>query len=183
MWIFRFVLLKERNMLLTMEHAYKEETETWPNPERIDKVEESMDNLESVVRERNRAYYELETGESGEQERIIRSGPFGLDVGYVKQEHTLPRKYNIAYRKMLRYRYHTNWGKEVREFHARYLELKRKEEWNSRMTQMRKVAWILQRFPDSDEEAIKEKYPLADINAVKRWYKVKGHHTNEQFNV
>ena len=180
---FRYILLKERNMLLTMEHNYKEEVLAMPNQERIDKVEESMDNLETVVRERNRAFYELETGESGERERIIRSGPFGIDVGYVKQEHTLPRKYNIPYRKMLRYRYHTSWGPEVREFHARYLELRRKEEWNERMTQMRKVSWILKRFPDSDEDAIKEKYPLADINAVKRWYKIKGHHSNQQFNV
>ena len=182
-FVFRFVLLKERNMLLTMEEAYKQETEIMPNQERIDKVEESMENLEYVVRERNRAYFELETGESGEQERIIRPGPFGIDVGYVKQEHTLPRKYNIPYRQMLKFKYHTSWGKEVKEFHARYLELRRKEEWNERMTQMRKVAWILKRFPDSDEAAIKEKYPKADLNAVKRWYKVKGHHTNQQFDV
>ena len=170
-------------MLLTMEEAYKQETEIMPNQERIDKVEESMENLEHVVRERNRAYFELETGESGEQERIIRPGPFGIDVGYVKQEHSLPRKYNIPYRQMLKFKYHTSWGKEVKEFHARYLELRRKEEWNERMTQMRKVAWILKRFPDSDEAAIKEKYPKADLNAVKRWYKVKGHHTNQQFDV
>ena len=30
-------------------------------------VEESMKNLENVVRERNKAYYELETGQDGEQ--------------------------------------------------------------------------------------------------------------------
>lgn len=30
-------------------------------------VEESMKNLEDVVRERNRAYFELETGETGER--------------------------------------------------------------------------------------------------------------------
>ena len=38
------------------------------------KVEESMENLEEVVRERNRAYFELETGMSGERERVIRTG-------------------------------------------------------------------------------------------------------------
>ena len=46
-------------MLMTMEHAYKEAVEKFPNPERLDKVEESMDNIESVVRERNRAYFEV----------------------------------------------------------------------------------------------------------------------------
>lgn len=34
----RFVLLKERNMLLTMEHDAKQEYRLFPNPERIDKV-------------------------------------------------------------------------------------------------------------------------------------------------
>ena len=37
-YIYRFVLLKERNMLLTMEHAYKEAVLPMPNEERIDKV-------------------------------------------------------------------------------------------------------------------------------------------------
>jgi len=64
---YRFVLLKERNMLMTMEKACKEECEIFPNPERLDKVEDSMINLETVVRERNRAYHMLETGETGER--------------------------------------------------------------------------------------------------------------------
>ena len=178
-----YVLLKERNMLLTMEQEYQRQVEKMPNPERIDKVEQSMENLETVVRERNRAYYELETGESGERERIIRPGPFGLDVGYVKMEHLLPRKYNIEYRKMLRYRYHTSWNKDVRDFHARFLEMRRQEERMERLKQMRNAARVLQRFPESDDKALQEKYPKADINAVKRWYKVKGHHGNDQFNV
>ena len=50
-----------------MEEACKNATEIFPNPERIDKVKESMHNLESVVRERNRAYHMLETGETGER--------------------------------------------------------------------------------------------------------------------
>ena len=67
-----YILLKERNMLLTMEAAHKEEFAAMPNPERIDKVEMSMENLEDVVRERNRAYWELEVGVSGERERTFR---------------------------------------------------------------------------------------------------------------
>lgn len=61
------MLLKERNMLMTMEEACQRAVETFPNPERLDKVQDSMDNLESVVRERNRAYHLLETGETGER--------------------------------------------------------------------------------------------------------------------
>lgn len=54
-------------MLLTMEEAYKEKFEYFPNPERLDKVEDSMCNLETVVRERNKAYHLLETGTTGER--------------------------------------------------------------------------------------------------------------------
>ena len=39
-----------------------------------------MENLEEVVRERNRAYFELETGGSGERERVIRQGKLKLTV-------------------------------------------------------------------------------------------------------
>ena len=100
-----YILLKERNMLLTMEEAYKVEALEMPNPERLDKVDESMENVEYVVRERNRAYFELETGVSGEAERRIQTGPFGLPVGYTPKEHAVPWKLNAEYRKFLRYRY------------------------------------------------------------------------------
>jgi len=36
--VYRYVLLRERNMLFTMEHEAKEEFFLFPNPERIDKV-------------------------------------------------------------------------------------------------------------------------------------------------
>lgn len=61
------MLLKERNMLMTMEEACEKALEIFPNPERLDKVQDSMNNLETVVRERNRAYHLLETGETGER--------------------------------------------------------------------------------------------------------------------
>ena len=46
-------------MLLTMEEAFKDKMAPMPNPERMDKVELSMEHLEEVVRERNRAYWQL----------------------------------------------------------------------------------------------------------------------------
>lgn len=74
-----FVLLKERNMLLTMQEAGKEQLELFASPERIDKVEESMCNLEDVVRERNKAYWQLEVGEheTGERRAVYRRDQFG----------------------------------------------------------------------------------------------------------
>ncbi|KAH9376287.1 hypothetical protein HPB48_015013 [Haemaphysalis longicornis] len=93
-----YVLLKERNMLLTMEQAAKDEVELFPNPERIDKasllVKESMNNLEAVVRERNEAYYLLETGESGEQPWVPKENIYGLVCNFALKEHLMPRKSN-----------------------------------------------------------------------------------------
>ena len=76
----RYVLLKERNMLITMEDACNDAYELFPSPERIDKVEMSMKNLETVVRERNEAYYKLETGESGEQPSVYVFNCFGMQI-------------------------------------------------------------------------------------------------------
>lgn len=77
-----YVLLKERNMLLTMEEDAKSECRLFPSPERLDKIEESMENLESVVRERNRAYHLLETGETGERSVKDEVNYFGLNFKY-----------------------------------------------------------------------------------------------------
>lgn len=54
-------------MLLTMEHECDRQFEVFPSPERIDKVQDSMNNIETVVRERNKAYHLLETGKNGER--------------------------------------------------------------------------------------------------------------------
>ena len=94
-YIDRFVLLKERNMLLTTEHAYLEALQTMPNQERLDKVDMSMENLEEVVRERDRAYHELEVGGSGEVEREIIEGPFGIGEGYMQVRNRVPK---VCYR-------------------------------------------------------------------------------------
>ena len=48
---------------------------------------------------------------------------------------------------------------------------------------MRRCANLLKRFPDSDDEALKEKFPLVDINQVKRWKRVLGHHHNYEYDV
>ena len=92
MFLSRYVLLKERNRLLTMEEEYRYQHELFPNPERIDKVistilihcsgraspsfhfqvEESMRNIMTVVRERDVAYQLLETGKTGEQTPQLR---------------------------------------------------------------------------------------------------------------
>ena len=84
-----YVLLKERNMLLTMEHAHKIRRIQMPSPERLDRIKEvlllfnqlpnmwllkSMENVEAVVHERNDAFLRLETGDGASPpERTITS--------------------------------------------------------------------------------------------------------------
>jgi large subunit ribosomal protein L47 len=43
-------------------------------------VEESMNNLEAVVRERNEAYFMLETGQTGERPVYRRKGSVGEKI-------------------------------------------------------------------------------------------------------
>uniref|UniRef100_H2ZFI3 Large ribosomal subunit protein uL29m n=1 Tax=Ciona savignyi TaxID=51511 RepID=H2ZFI3_CIOSA len=50
-----FVLLKERNMLQTLELHCKTEDEPIPGPDRLEKVAESMSNLRDVLDEREEA--------------------------------------------------------------------------------------------------------------------------------
>ena len=77
-----YVLLKEKNMLLTMEHECDVQNELFPSPERIDKVQESMSNIETVVRERNKAYHLLETGRDGERPARMEANRLGLRFLY-----------------------------------------------------------------------------------------------------
>lgn len=89
-----YVLLKEKNMLLTMEHECKDKMELFPSAERIDKVEISMENLETVVRERNKAYHLLETGVDGEQKKYIKENQLGINFKYAETEHLIPQEIN-----------------------------------------------------------------------------------------
>lgn len=114
-----YILLKERNMLLTMEHECNEKMEIFPNPERIDKVKISMENLETVVRERNKAYHLLETGETGERPQRIVANSLGLRVTYKSCEHVLPPYMNTKWIKSRNIGY---GGRAVSKFLLKFRE-------------------------------------------------------------
>lgn len=106
-------------MLYTMEEECKQKTHLFPNPERIDKVEESMKNLENVVRERNEAYYFLETGESGERPSYMIRNSLGLRVRRRATEHLIPKYMNTEWKK----KNHIGFsGHAVRKFLQHYRE-------------------------------------------------------------
>ncbi|XP_011495843.1 PREDICTED: 39S ribosomal protein L47, mitochondrial [Ceratosolen solmsi marchali] len=166
-----YVLLKERNMLLTMEHACNDEYVIFPNPERYDKVEESMKNLENVVRERNEAFYFLETGESGERPSVYVNNILGLKQCYKLCQHIIPKYCNLSWKEKHRFGFN---GYAVRKF----LRLYREKLWNikrkNRNRESNAAITLLKKFPDLDIEALKHKYPSIDINKVLRHNKLKG---------
>lgn len=55
-----YVLLKEKNMLLTLDHECKRLGIPVPGPTRLNKVERSMDKVEIVIKEREKAILDLE---------------------------------------------------------------------------------------------------------------------------
>lgn len=169
----RFVLLKERNMLLTMEESAKEETELFPSPERIDKVEDSMENLEFVVRERNEAYHYLERGETGERPAEMRTGVFGLRYHHKMFQHLIPEYLNSKHRtRFPKFREH---DRDVKDFLLKYREKLYLEKRRAKNRNFNHVVGLLNRFPEMDMQALKEQYPDVDIDQAKRSRKYGGH--------
>ncbi|CAG4977251.1 unnamed protein product [Colias eurytheme] len=169
-----YILLKERNMLYTMEHECEEKVRLFPNPERIDKVQESMDNIETVVRERNVAYYQLETGETGERPADDVINVFGLPEKYQKQEYYIPKFMNSRWvRPYLEHGYISSMA--VKKFLRLYKEKQFNEERKARNRDFNHVQHLLKRFPDMDMDKLKAEYPNVDIEKAKRSKKARGH--------
>lgn len=157
-----YVLLKERNMLLTMEYDAKKECELFPSPERIDKVEESMENLEEVVRERNRAYYELETGETGERPFEMRQDIIGREYRYDMSEHVIPEALSDTPAEEF-----YDCDKDVEDFQLRLQEKEHIAKVKESRRRMSIVKRLLKQNPNLDEEALQNEYPEIDIEKVK----------------
>ncbi|XP_050536093.1 39S ribosomal protein L47, mitochondrial [Daktulosphaira vitifoliae] len=167
-----FVLLKERNMLLTMEEECKSQFELFPNPERIDKVELSMANLETVVRERNKAYYDLEIGENGERPGEMVTNLLGLNFFYRKFEHLIPQFLNRKWREK-----HTfnRVNGNIEKFQKFYREKIHNEKRKARNRDKNHVMHLMKRYPNLDMEAVKQQFPSVDIEKIKDYKKARGH--------
>lgn len=109
-----YVLLKERNMLLTMEEEYKRENVAFPSPERIAKVDNSMENLLGVVKERDIAYNLLETGETKEIISYKRYNSFGFLQYYKPKEYHMPWYLNTKWKLLYHNRQLPKWSKYYR---------------------------------------------------------------------
>ncbi|XP_065086903.1 large ribosomal subunit protein uL29m [Ochlerotatus camptorhynchus] len=172
-----FVLLKERNMLLTMEYECNDKMELFPSPERLDKVNEAMNNLEDIVRERNRAYYELETGETGERPAKLATNQLGLKFYYRMVEHVIPKYANKKWNETHKFFYRGSAvHKFLRLYRERLYNVKRKQKNRDR----NEVMGLLKRYPNMDRAAIAEKYPSVDVDKLLKYDKIRGNYDSSK---
>jgi len=159
-----YVLLKEKNMLLTMEYNCKEECELFPSPERLDKVKDSMACLEEVVRERNECYWQLEVGEEAPKSQTNTELDPNDPLAAIRRAAEAVTE--VRDRASLRFEYALK-------------EKERKLKKNQLNLQTREVVSLMKRFPQMDMEALQAKYPDVNIDKLRMAKKTRGHH---QFN-
>uniref|UniRef100_A0A674AUK8 Large ribosomal subunit protein uL29m n=1 Tax=Salmo trutta TaxID=8032 RepID=A0A674AUK8_SALTR len=94
-----YVLLKEKNMLLTIEQESKRQRIQMPSPERLKKIERSMKRLDTVVKEREDALRLLQTGQERARPGAWRKDVFGRVYWYRFREHALPWYMNKRYKR------------------------------------------------------------------------------------
>ncbi|XP_032154406.1 39S ribosomal protein L47, mitochondrial [Sapajus apella] len=92
-----YVLLKERNMLLTLEQEAKRQILPMPSPERLEKVVESMDALDTVVQEREDAIRLLQTGQERARPGAWRRDIFGRVIWHKFKPWPIPWHLNKRY--------------------------------------------------------------------------------------
>ncbi|KAK2530887.1 Mrpl47 [Columba livia] len=94
-----YVLLKEKNMLLTLEQESKRQLKPMPSPERLEKVEKSMKNIDLVVKERETALRLLQTGHEKPVPGEWRHDFLGRTYWYTYKEWPIPWYLNKKYKK------------------------------------------------------------------------------------
>ncbi|XP_067898358.1 39S ribosomal protein L47, mitochondrial isoform X1 [Heterodontus francisci] len=94
-----YVLLKEKNMLLTLEQEAKRQRLQMPSPERLKKVERSMARIDSIVQEREDALRLLQTGQEKGRPGAWRRDIFGQNFWCKFREWPIPWYLNKIYRR------------------------------------------------------------------------------------
>ncbi|MBN3311279.1 RM47 protein, partial [Amia calva] len=92
-----YVLLKEKNMLQTVEQEAKRQRVQMPSPERLKKVERSMKRLDTVLKEREDALRLLQTGQEHARPGAWRKDVFGRTFWYRFKEWAIPWYMNRRY--------------------------------------------------------------------------------------
>lgn len=129
-----------------------------------------MENIETVVRERNRAYHQLETGKDGERPGEVVYNALGLTWWYKNDEHFVPKHLNTKWTR--RFGFDHN---EVREFKKLYREKKWNEKRKEKARERNQAIAILKKFPHVKLDLVQKKYPGVNVDRVLRSGGARGH--------
>lgn len=154
-----YVLLKERNMLNTLEFHCIDEDEPMPGPDRLEKVAESMSNLRDVIEEREHARNMLLHGTTDKRISEWRKSPLGTYYLHRKKEHFIPEELQLIRRRDNREDMAYFDGR-LEEMHLRMEEtrMKRRDQYNFKI----RLKWNALRRSNPDLPA-----------KVPKWYKDK----------
>ncbi|XP_029285037.1 large ribosomal subunit protein uL29m [Cottoperca gobio] len=94
-----YVLLKEKNLLLTLQQEAKIQRVAMTSPERLRKVDRGLFRLESVVKERETALRLLQTGQEKGRPGAWRKNIFGYAYWYRFKEYAIPWYMNRRYKR------------------------------------------------------------------------------------
>ncbi|NXX84844.1 RM47 protein, partial [Urocolius indicus] len=137
-----YILLKEKNMLLTLQQESKRQLRPMPSPERLEKVEKSMKNIDLVVKERETALRLLQTGQEKPVPGEWRHDFLGRTYWYTYKEWPIPWYLNKKYkRRKFYYLPHVN----------RFIRLRREK--NLRIRSKR------QNLEKTKQKILKRKFP------------------------
>ncbi|GFR18259.1 uncharacterized protein TNCT_310441 [Trichonephila clavata] len=128
-----------------------------------------MENLEAVVRERNEAYFLLETGKTGERPHEYKEDEFGRFECMPLKEHLIPMRENKEFLEKELFPTMETVNPTVPEF---LLKLKEKEYLKARYTkreQRKHIKKLFKAFPNMDMEALQEEYPDIDVYGYKKY--------------
>ena len=92
-----------------------------------------MENIETVVRERNIAYHLLETGETGERPTVEETNCFGLKYMRSTAQHCMERRFNKSWQQEYKLYHYNDDHIYVREFLNLYNEKKINNEYWKKM--------------------------------------------------
>ncbi|XP_047442401.1 39S ribosomal protein L47, mitochondrial [Mugil cephalus] len=137
-----YVLLKEKNMLLTLEQESRRQRVQMPSPERLKKVERSITRLETVVKERENALRLLQTGQEKGRPGDWRRNIFGNVYWYRYKEYAIPWYMNKRYKRKTFY---------TPSFVAPYIRLRIekhiREKYRKGSLEKKRLAKLKKRFP------------------------------------
>ncbi|XP_029988490.1 large ribosomal subunit protein uL29m [Sphaeramia orbicularis] len=137
-----YVLLKEKNMLLTLEQESKRQRLQMPSPERLRKVERSMFRLETVVTERETALRLLQTGQEKGRPGAWRRNLFGYIYWYRFKEYAIPWYMNKRYKRKTFYTPHF-----VQPHMRLRLEKHLRDKTRKANSEKQKLAKLKEKFP------------------------------------